>query len=188
MFRQLPNILSGARIASVPVLLWLAWQGREEPFQWLLLAALISDILDGLIARTFKLMSDLGAMLDSIADALILVTAVYGVWVFRPGFVHEQGIWVLLVLGLWFLEMLVALWRYGRISSFHTYAVRVGAYALGIFVMVLLIWDYNPWIFGIAVTINLLAFVEEFVILWLLPEWTANVRGVYWILRDRRRG
>jgi hypothetical protein len=109
------------------------------------------------------------------------------VWVFRPEFVHSQGIYVLLVLGLWALEMLTALWRYGRLSSFHTYAVRLGAYAMGSFVMVLLIWGFNYPMFVVAVGVNALAYLEEFALLWLLPEWTADVRGVYWVLRRRER-
>jgi phosphatidylglycerophosphate synthase len=185
MMRHLPNAISAARILSVPVLFWLAWQHRESPFTWLLLAALLSDILDGVIARSFNLTSPLGAMLDSIADALVMVAGAYGVWEFRPEFVHEYGVYFVLVLGLWLLEMLTSFWRYGRLSSFHTYAVRVGAYALGIFVMVLLIWGFNAPLFVIAVAINVLAYLEEFVLLWLLPEWTADVRGVYWVLRRR---
>lgn len=187
MLRHLPNVISSARILSVPVLMIMAWQRREDAFTWLLLAALLSDILDGLIARGFNLASPLGAMLDSIADALVMVVAVYGVWVFRPEFVHAQGFYALLVLGLWLLEVIAALWRYGRLSSFHTYAVRVGAYALGTFVMALLLWGFNNLIFGAAVVINVLAYLEELALLWLLPEWTADVRGVYWVLRQRGR-
>jgi CDP-diacylglycerol--glycerol-3-phosphate 3-phosphatidyltransferase len=187
VFRQLPNLISGARILSVPVLIFLTWQHREDAFTWLLLAALLSDILDGVIARSFNLTSPLGAMLDSIGDALVMVAGAYGLWEFRPEFVHAQGIYILMVLGLWLLEMLVSFWRYGRLSSFHTYAVRVGAYALGIFVMVLLIWGFNQVIFVVAVAINLCAYLEEFVLLWLLPQWTADVRGVYWVVRERGR-
>jgi cardiolipin synthase (CMP-forming) len=185
VFAHLPNLISTARLLCVPVLLALAWQRREGPFEWLLLAALLSDIADGWIARRFGLSTALGAMLDSIADALLMLTGAIGVWVFRPDFVREHGAWILLVLGLWALEMLLALWRYGRLSSFHTYAVRAGAYALGIFVMVLLLFGFEPWSFAFAVAINVLAYCEELVIVWLLPQWTPDVKGVYWILRAR---
>jgi len=186
LIRHLPNLISVARILSVPVLLVLAMRGQEEPFKWLLLAALLSDILDGLLARTFAITSTLGATLDSIGDSLLMAAAACGVWVFHPGFVQLHGPTVLFVLGLWLLEMLVSFWRYGKLSSFHAYSVRIGAYLLGIFVMVLFIWGFQSWIFYLAVSINVLGYLEEFVLLWLLPEWTPNVRGVYWILRKRR--
>lgn len=187
MLKHLPNHISSARLLSVPVLLALAYYGREEPFKWLLLAALLSDILDGLIARSFNLTSSLGALLDSIADMLLMIAAAYGVWIFHQEFVQAHGPTVLFVLGLWLLEMLASLWRYGRLSSFHAYTVRVGAYALGIFVMVLFFWGFNSWIFYLAVITNVLGYLEEFVLLWLLPEWTPNVRGVYWVLRKQRQ-
>lgn len=186
LIRQIPNLISIARILSVPVLLVLALQGQSEPFKWLLLAALLSDILDGLIARTFGIASPLGATLDSIGDSLLMVAAAVGVWIFHPVFVQEHGMTVLIVLALWALEMLVSFWRYGKLSSFHAYSVRVGAYLLGIFVMVLFIWGFNSWLFYLAVMVNVLGYLEEFVLLWLLPEWSANVRGVYWVLRNRR--
>jgi CDP-diacylglycerol--glycerol-3-phosphate 3-phosphatidyltransferase len=184
--RHLPNLISAARIGCVPLLLLLASAGREDAFQWLLLAALLSDIIDGQLARRLDLATELGAALDSVADALTMAAAAFGVWRLRPEFVNEHGVWVLLVLGLWVLEMACAFWRYGRLSSFHTIAVKVGAYALGIFVMVLLIWDFNRWLFAIAVAINVLAYLEEFVLLWLLPKWTTDVKGVWWVLRARR--
>jgi phosphatidylglycerophosphate synthase len=46
VLRHIPNSISAARILSVPVLIVLAWQHREDAFTWLLLAALLSDILD----------------------------------------------------------------------------------------------------------------------------------------------
>ena len=184
--RHLPNLLSAARIACFPVLLLLAGQGREQAFTWLLLAALLSDILDGQIARRCGFTSSRGAMLDSIADALTTGATAFGLWRLRPDFVQEYGHFVLLVLGLWVLEMAASFWRYGQLSSFHTYAIRAGAYALGIFVMVLLIWGFNSWLFAAAVAINVAGYLEEFLLLWLLPQWTADVRGAWWVLRARR--
>jgi CDP-diacylglycerol--glycerol-3-phosphate 3-phosphatidyltransferase len=186
LVRQIPNLISFSRIISVPVLIGLALQERAEPFKWLLLAALLSDILDGLIARTFSLASTLGATLDSIGDSLLMIAAAVGVWIFHPDFIREYGLTVVLVLGLWLLEMVVSFWRYGRLSSFHAYSVRVGAYLLGIFVMVLFIWGFNTWLFYATVVVNVFGYLEEFVLLWLLPEWSPNARGVYWVLRSRR--
>ena len=184
--RHLPNLISAARILSVPVLVVLAYLNKEEPFKWLLLAALLSDIADGLIARSFKLTSTLGAKLDSIGDALLIAAAFYGTVVFHQEFVNNYMTWFAVVLGLWVLTILISFLRYGRLASFHSYASRASAYALGIFVMVLFLWGFKPLIFYAAVIISVLAILEEFVMFWLLPDWTPNVRGVYWILRKRR--
>ncbi len=184
--RHLPNLISAARIVSVPVLVVLAFLNKEEPFKWLFLAALLSDIADGLIARSLNVTSTLGTKLDSIGDALLTVAAIYGIVVFHQEFVNNYMTWFAVVAGLWVLTILISFLRYGRLASFHSFALRVGAYALGIFVMVLFLWGFNPLIFFAAVIISVLAYLEVLVLYWLLPDWTPNVRGVYWILRKQR--
>lgn len=74
---NLPNAISLLRLAAVPVVGWLILQQHWEAACWLFLAAAVSDGIDGLLARWLNQMTQLGAVLDSIADkALGLVTLV----------------------------------------------------------------------------------------------------------------
>jgi len=188
MLRHLPNALSTARILAVPVLVWLAYTGRAPAFTWVLVPALLSDIADGLIARIWRLQSRLGAMLDSIADTLLLFASVYGIWVFHRGVIEgHAGAGVLLV-GAWLLENVAALVRYRRLSSFHTYLSKVAGYLLGIFVGVLFVFGFHAGLLYAAVAASVLGNVEELLLLALLPQWRADVRGLYWVLRERRAG
>ena len=57
--------------------------------------------------------------------------------------------------------------------------------ALGVFVMVLFLWGFVPWLFALAVLINVLAYFEELLIIRFLAVWTPNVRGLWWVLRSR---
>ena len=78
----LPNLLTYARIAAVPVVVGLMyWQGIfAGPFwlRWVALAIFISagvtDILDGYFARSWGQQSSLGRMLDPIADKLLVAS------------------------------------------------------------------------------------------------------------------
>ena len=71
----LPNAISLVRLACVPVFLWLLF-GRENRLgAALLLGGLgATDWVDGYIARHFNQVSDLGKVLDPIADTDLLVT------------------------------------------------------------------------------------------------------------------
>ena len=182
-WRHAPNAISAARLAATPVLLGAVLQGREDFFKWLLLACLLTDILDGLIARAFHLASSLGAFLDSTADMLVTFIAFYAVYVFRWDAVKPHLTAVACIVGLYVLEAVAALCRYGRISSFHTFLVRVAAYLQGIFIMSLFLWGFSGWIFAIMLAVTLAAYTEELVLVALLPEWKADVRGLYWVLR-----
>ena len=78
----LPNILTYARIAAVPVvaacLYWQALLGGGLWLRWLALvifiAAGITDFLDGYLARAWQQQTALGRMLDPIADKLLVAT------------------------------------------------------------------------------------------------------------------
>lgn len=186
MLRHLPNALSSARIAAAPALAFLAWQEALQPFTWLLVAALLSDIADGLIARAFRLQSKLGALLDSVGDTLLLFAALYGIWVFHPPVVAEHQLAGLVLIGAWVTENIAALLRYGRLSSFHTYVSKAAGYLLGIFIGVLFVFGFEPWLLYLAVGVSVLGNLEELVLLALLPKWRADVRGLWWVLRERR--
>lgn len=185
MLRHLPNALSSARIAAAPVLVVLAAHGALGPFTWVLVVALLSDIADGLIARAFGLQSKLGALLDSIGDTLLLFASIYGMWVFHRHILEAHWVAGALVVGAWVTENIVALVRYGRLSSFHTYVSKVAGYLLGIFIGVLFVFGFQPWLLYLAVAVSVLGNLEELVLLALLPEWRADVRGVWWVTGAR---
>jgi cardiolipin synthase len=184
-WRHLPNAISCARLLATPILLFAVFTTNLDLFKWLLMGCLVSDILDGLLARVFQLSSRLGAFLDSTADMLVTGIAVLGLYVFRRPVIAEHWMPLALVLTLYLVEVCGALWRYRRISSFHTILVRVAAYAQGIFVMSLFLWGYAPWLLYATTVLSVLAYSEELVLLFLLPEWTANVRGIYWVISKR---
>lgn len=76
-----PNAISMARLALVPVFAWLIAAGHDLAALGVLALAGFSDWLDGVIARRFDQGSRLGAMLDPAADRLyILVTLVMLAW------------------------------------------------------------------------------------------------------------
>ncbi len=78
----LPNILTYARIAAVPVvvalLYWQSILGGELWLRWAALAVFtaagLTDILDGYLARMWGQQSSLGRMLDPIADKLLVAS------------------------------------------------------------------------------------------------------------------
>jgi cardiolipin synthase len=70
-----PNLLSVARLALIPVVAWqLAIEAYEVALP-LFLAAALTDLADGYIARRFRLTSRLGALLDPVADKLSMLVA-----------------------------------------------------------------------------------------------------------------
>jgi cardiolipin synthase (CMP-forming) len=72
-----PNLLSAARLAGVPVFLWLLLGPHADGWAVILLMLSgISDYLDGKIARAWNQTSRLGQLLDPTADRLYIVATV----------------------------------------------------------------------------------------------------------------
>ena len=72
----LPNYLSMLRIALVVPIAWLLWSHQIMSAFWLMLFAGFTDALDGFLARRYSWQTDLGSMLDPLADKF-LVAAMY---------------------------------------------------------------------------------------------------------------
>lgn len=68
-----PNLMSVARLLAVPVFLWLLF-GREDRYGAALLLAVLgaTDWVDGYVARHFNQVSELGKILDPLADRVLL--------------------------------------------------------------------------------------------------------------------
>ena len=68
-----PNALSAIRLATVPVFLYLFISGREEAAVIVYGAGAWTDFFDGYIARRLGQESELGRLLDPLADRIFIV-------------------------------------------------------------------------------------------------------------------
>lgn len=67
----IPNFLSVCRIIMIPVFIWVYCCRKEYLLAfWVLCLSGVTDLVDGFIARTFHMVSNLGKALDPIADKL----------------------------------------------------------------------------------------------------------------------
>lgn len=96
----IPNLLSAFRLALVPVIVWLyCGRGDYHLTAWVLLLSGATDIVDGFIARRFDMVSDLGKVLDPVADKLTqaaalacLLTRFRAVWWLLAVLVVKEGV------------------------------------------------------------------------------------------------
>lgn len=92
-----PNIITAARIVATPFFLWLLLSGHDSAaLRWTATAffvvAIASDALDGYLARSRGLITDLGKLLDPIADKALTGAALVGLAI-----IHELPWWVVVV-------------------------------------------------------------------------------------------
>ena len=71
---SIPNLITLARILLVPVIVWAIASNEMQVAFGLFIAAGVSDLVDGFLAKRFRMATELGAYLDPLADKAMLVS------------------------------------------------------------------------------------------------------------------
>jgi cardiolipin synthase len=71
---NIPNLISLARILLVPVIVWAIASNEMQVAFGLFVVAGLSDLVDGFLAKQFRMATELGAYLDPLADKAMLVS------------------------------------------------------------------------------------------------------------------
>ncbi len=180
----IPNILSSYRIIIFPYILYLALTGQEQFFALFLCINLITDVLDGFIARNFNQKTEIGAKLDSTADVGTYILAFMGVYLFKFNEFAQHPYPILVFLFLYLTFHLVSFLKFGRNPSLHTYLFKSTGWLQGIFFFVLFTSGFTVWFYYLAVLWGIVACIEELIIIMILPKPTSNVKGLYWVLKS----
>jgi phosphatidylglycerophosphate synthase len=182
------NGITSYRLLAAPVLVILIFTGKIELFKWLLAVSFSTDMIDGYLARKYKVISKFGARLDSIADDFTIIAAIVGVFVLKRDFIDKEIIPIIIMLALFVAENALSLYRYHQASSFHTYLAKAAAVLQGCF-LILIFFLPEPLypLFWAAFIVTSLDLIEEIILVILLPKWQTNVKGVYWVMKKKRQ-
>ena len=183
---NVPNLISLYRLLVFPLILFMALTGRENSFVVLLCISLVSDALDGSIARYFKLQTNFGAALDNLADICTYAMAILGLFVFKWADIEPHGWFLYLFLGVFVLSYLVSFFRFGKIPGLHLYSAVSAGYVQGIFFFILFVFGFYTWMFYIAVGWGLLAYIEKILVLLQLDDIRIGVKGLYWVMKSKK--
>ena len=180
---NIPNFISLYRLLAFPVILFMALTGRESWFVILLCISLVSDVLDGNIARFFKLQTHFGAALDNLADICTYAMALLGIFIFKWTEIEPHA-WILyLFLGVFVLSYIVSFMRFGKIPGLHLYSAVSAGYAQSIFFFFLFVFGFYPWMLYVVATWGIIAYTEKIFVLLKLDDIKIGVKGLYWLIK-----
>ena len=187
-FWTVPNLISMYRAAAAPVIAACLVLGLERWFFVLFTVSLISDIADGWIARRFNLRTKIGARLDSFADLLTYLLGVAGVIRFQLPVVSPppRTAAFFVFLAFYALLMITGFVKFRRQPSLHTYGFKIAAYLQSACIISVFLLRFNAPFYYFVLAWGTLACIEEIAILLLLTEPRSDVKGLYWVLREKR--
>jgi CDP-diacylglycerol--glycerol-3-phosphate 3-phosphatidyltransferase len=182
----IPNLLSFYRIVAFPLILWFIISGKERLFAIFLIINLVTDFLDGLIARLFKQETDIGAKLDSFADDLTYILAFTGLLVFKgENFMPHLASFIIFMAFL-IGSVVMSLIKFKRTPSFHLYSTKISGYIQAGFFICLFTIGFVSLFYYIMIVWGILAATEHMIIQIIIPEMRSNVKGLYWVLKEKK--
>lgn len=184
-FWTIPNILSLYRIVIFPFILWLILSGQENLFSLFITISLVSDILDGLIARAFHLQTRIGARLDSWADLGTYILAFMAIYFFKWNAISEHAFMLIIFASVMVISYAIVFLKFGALIGMHTYMFKVTGYMQGAFIVSLFLWGFYAIPYYICLGWGTLACIEEILIMLVLEKPRSNVRGLYWVLKNK---
>lgn len=175
------------RIFIAPFLIALIWFDLRHLFTWLLLISYATDAIDGFLARRLNIASPRGSQLDSFGDQITLIVGLIALFYFESEFIKTNLVLILLAFIPYIIQMLIAYFKYGKATAFHTYLAKLSAVLQSVFILWSLFYSPENMLFYIMIIIGLLETFEEIALIFMYDNWASDVKGIYWALRDKRR-
>jgi len=183
---NIPNILSLYRLFSFPFILIFVFLGHKNLFAFFICFNLITDFLDGWIARRFNQVTEIGEKIDGLADNGTYILAITGIIIFKWTYIQPFALTFFIFLGLFAVSRLYFLFKFGKFHGFHALSGKVGGYIHGSFFMVLFVFGFYEWFYFIMIISGYIICTENLLITCFLKESRSNVKGLYWLLRERK--
>lgn len=180
---NVPNLISLYRLLVFPLILYTALTGQEKLFVILLCLSLVSDVLDGNIARYFKLQTHFGAALDNLADICTYAMALLGLFVFKWTEIQPHALILYIFLSVFVASYFVSFFRFGKIPGLHLYSAVSAGYIQSIFFFILFVFGFYPWMYYLAISWGVIAYIEKILVLFKLDDIKIGVKGLYWLMK-----
>jgi phosphatidylglycerophosphate synthase len=148
----LPHALSLSRVGFVALTYFAAWRRDAPLFATLVLLAVLTDILDGPLARYLGTASRFGANVDSAADLLFYASLPVWAYLFQPALVLSN-LPIILTLAILYVaanfisqRVFGALGVHNRLSrASGTVGIVVTFYAI--------LWGLNAWLYVVGIVV-----------------------------------
>ncbi len=174
-----PNFLSGYRILTIPFIIWTLLDKNRDSFILLISINLITDILDGYIARKFKLVTKFGAKLDSLADIGTFLLAICGFFIFEYEFLFTHKFAFISLIGLYIIGQIYSLLKFKTNTSFHLYSNKISGYLQGIFIFTFFNFGYCNVLFYLMIIWGCLAELEVIAMVFKLKKSVSDVKTIF---------
>ena len=116
--------------------------GKQQLFSIFIAISLLSDLIDGIIARTFNMQTKTGAKLDSWADIGTYICAFLAIYLFKWENIKPHSLVLLIFFVIWIASYTVVFIKFKGLIGLHTYLFKITGYFQGAFIMCLFLFGF----------------------------------------------
>lgn len=182
-----PLALTGTRALLAPFMVLFAIASPSELlFGFFLVTAFLSDVFDGVIARRLGVATPALRRLDSIADSIFYICAMFAAWYLHEKQVREYLTPLVILLVLELTRYAFDYGKFRREASYHMWSSKAWGLALFFGFFSLLALGKGGWPVAVAVYIGIAADLEGLAISMTLRKWKTDVPSIFHAIRLRR--
>lgn len=181
----IPDQISIVRLFMSAVMLLATGFKMPNVFLGAFGVSLITDFLDGYLARRLHQESKLGAILDTCGDVTMYIAAALGGWFLWPDLMRQEAVFVIMALSFVFVSALLSLLKHRKLPSYHTWTTKFASAAIGVSLLIMYL-DWSAIPFRLSVVALIISSLEEMAITLILPSWRPDVRSIFAAVQYRR--
>lgn len=188
---SIPWALIALRVSLCPFVLLGA---RDRwPGAWLaviVLVALVSDILDGVLARRWGNETPMLRVSDSIADTVFYLGVAGALWILMPDVFRNNRYLFTALFTLEGLRYLFDFLKYRRTASYHSHLAKLWGIVLAVAMIGVFAFAGSEILVRTALGVGIAVNIEGIVMSAMLPRWKNDVKtlGAAWRLRSTMLG
>lgn len=181
LLKHIPWILIYSRIVFAFLIAFLAFSSLPNAPYWivgLMVAGLVSDIFDGIIARKLGVSSEKLRVWDSNVDQFFWLLSIASIFYMSFDFVWAQAFWIGMVFVLELLCYLSSLLKFRKPIATHSLLAKLWTLTMLAFLIDLTIHGSSYIPFTITITLGIVSRLEIVLIVLGLKNWTTDVPSI----------
>lgn len=190
--KQMPLLLILFRLLCAPVILILAYTYEHDAkpmILTLMYLGLISDILDGIIARKENVSSAKLRRMDSQVDMVFWLSIGWATYQLYPHLInaHLVEVWAILIMEA--MCYVISIARFKRETCTHAWLSKLFGLSMLVAFTSLIGYDHAGIPFYTALILGLISHVDRILITLVIPRWTHDIPTSYhaYLLRKGKR-
>ena len=179
---NIPIALILFRLLLAPIILGLAYftgESSKLTIVILMYLGLISDILDGIIARKQGVSSAKLRRMDSQTDMIFWLSIGFATWILYPKLISDNSVAIWAILLMEISVYVISIIKFKKETCTHAFLSKLWGLTLLTAFTSLIGFNHAGIPFTAAIIMGLISHIDRILITLLLPQWTHDIPSAY---------